>query len=206
VELKTQEFGLIKEMLKGISNVTDTEVVCAGGAARDLIMNNYINDYDIFIDTPSTPPQILDDYIMPAIREILVEIYCDNEIVSDIIEITVNSYPEHWVNRIYEISVLNNRTFQFIFCKNAPVKIIPELFPFSLSQAWFSKNDMEPQSSEIFKKSLKTKVAIYSFSCSTKYLQKMMTKFRGFAFMPANHEWIKKEFSTQLLKNLEIPF
>lgn len=200
-----KDFGLIKELLQEVSNITSTETICAGGAARDIITEHRISDYDIYVKTPNIVGNTLEDFILPAIHQKLVEMFGPE--VSEPIQIGEPWYEDSYIYSIYECSILHMHNVQFIFTNPSWNLIkIAEQFPFSLSQAWITKNSIKVHTTPLFDKSLEKRIAVYNHRCRSSYLGKMIKKFRGFAIMPVNHAFSQAQIPAEMRQVMEIPF
>jgi len=204
VEL-SKDFGLIKELLQNISEITNTEAICAGGAARDIILDYHISDYDIYVKTPKLIGNTLEDFLLPAIHQKLIEMFGPE--VSDPTKIGEPWYEDSYIYYIYEFNILNMHNIQFIFTNPSWNLVnIAEQFPFSLSQAWITKHSIKIHTTPLFDKSLEKRIAVYNHRCRSTYLSKMIQKFRGFAIMPVNHVVSQTLIPSEVRTLMEIPF
>ena len=200
-----RDFGIIKELLQNVSQITNTDAICAGGAARDIITEHNISDYDIYVKTPNLIGNTLEDFILPAIHQKLIEMFGKD--VSDPSQIGEPWYEDSYIYRIYEFNILHMQNIQFIFTNPKWNLVnIAEQFPFSLSQAWITKDSVEVHSTPLFDKSLEKRIAVYNHRCRSAYLSKMITKFRGFAIMPINHAFSQAQIPSAIRAPMEIPF
>jgi len=204
VEL-SKDFGLIKELLQNISEITSTDAICAGGAARDIVTEHNISDYDIYVKTPKIVGNTLEDFILPAIQQKLMEMFGPE--VSEPLQIGEPWYEDSYIYYIYEFGLLGMHNIQLIFTNPKWNLVnIAEQFPFSLSQAWITKESLKVHTTPLFDISLEKRIAVYNHRCRSSYLSKMIKKFRGFAIMPVNHVFSQAQIPQQIRTAMEIPF
>jgi len=200
-----EDFALIKEILQNVSEITNTNAICAGGAPRDITMDLIIRDYDIYVTVPNTVGNTLDNFILPAIQQKFIDMF-GNE-VSDPKLIGETWYEDNYIHSIYEFNILEMIDIQIIFTKTEwELETIVKDFPMSLSQAWITKNSNKVETTPMFDRSIELRTGVYSHKCKSSYLAKIIQKFRGFAIIPVNHMFCQAQFAKSIRQSMEIPY